>query len=90
MPGISRNGDVHACGAVAVTYSPNVFADGLEIHRQGDVDQHGPCIGVQVAHSPTTYANGIPVGRCGDNHSGDICHPPNPHVTCSPTTFADG
>lgn len=90
MPGIARKGDPHSCGAVAVTYSPNVFCDGLNVHREGDIDVHGPCVAVQVAHSPTTFANGIPVARCGDNHSGDGCHPPNPHSGCSPTTFADG
>jgi len=92
MPGITRLGDPHACGAVAVAASPDVYVDGIQVHRVGDADCHsGPCgCGSQVGGSPTTYANGIQVGRCGDSHSGDICHPPSPHSGCSSTTFSDG
>ena len=90
MPGIARAGDVHACGAVAVGTSPDVYADGILVHRKGDLDVHCGSAS-QVGASPTTYANGIAVARCGDVHSGDPCpHPPTPHVTCSSTTFADG
>lgn len=91
MPGITRLGDVHSCGAVAVAASPNVYVDGIRVHRVGDADCHPPCgCGTQIEGSPNVYANGKKVGRCGDNFSGDLCHPPNPHATCSSTTFANG
>lgn len=90
MPGITRIGDVHACGAVAAGGSPAVFVDGIPVHRVGDADVHCGTT-VQAAGSPTTFSEGIPVGRCGDVHAGDPCpHPPSPHSSCSNTTFADG
>lgn len=92
MPGVTRCGDVHACGAIAITCSGTVFVDGIGVHRCSDLDGTGcHSIAVQVACSGTTFAEDLGFGRCGDNHGGDPCpHPPNPHVSCSSTTFADG
>lgn len=90
MPGWVRLGDVHACGSVATGASPNVLANGINVHRCGDADNVGCHIATQAECSPNVLANGIGIARCGDNHGGDACpHPPNPHVTCSPNVLAN-
>ena len=87
MPAICRIGDAHACGAVAVSASPNVRANSIFVHRKGDADTHGA---TQAEGSPNVRINGIPVARIGDNHSGDAYHLPNPQVAGSSNTFANG
>lgn len=92
MPRVCRIGDVHACGAVAQTGSPNVFVNGIAVHRISDIDVHcGPTI--QIEGSGTVFANNLGFARIGDNHAGCPCdppHPPSPHVTGSPNVFANG
>lgn len=91
MPGVVRCGDPHACGSIATGCSGTVFVDGIGVHRCTDADNVGCHIATQVVCSGTTFAESLGFARCGDNHSGDLCpHPPNPHVGCSSTTYADG
>lgn len=89
MPAVCRVGDKHACGAIAGSGSPNVFVNGIPVHRIGDIDIHCGTT-IQIAGSPTVFANNRGVARIGDNHAGDPCpHPPNPQVEGSPDVFAD-
>lgn len=94
MPARARLGDPcggHGCFSPRpnIQGSPNVFTDGLPVHRKTDawsVHCCGiPCHGSTLAQgSPTVFSNGLPNGRVGDP------------VACgssvaagSPTTFDD-
>ncbi len=83
MPSAARIGDtnsVHECGVVptAVGGSPNVFINGIPVHRVDDANSAHPFIPppscanhatVLSAGSPNVYANGKPVGRIGDPYT---------------------
>lgn len=63
----------HGCfgSRMAVVGSPNVFANGIPLHRVGDVwETHccGPVChsGVAATGSSTVFVNGVPVCRVGD------------------------
>ena len=88
MPPVCRAGvDIHACGALDTSGSPDTFVNGAPVHRLGDDHDHGS---TQAEASPDVFANGKGVARLGDVHSG--CppgHPPVPEVTGSPDTFAN-
>lgn len=94
-PPVTRLGDSctgHGCfpPRPSVSASPNVFANGIPVHRQGDawaVHCCGPaCHGSVLAMgSSTVFANGIPVGRIGDPVAcGSFV------MTGSPNVFAGG
>lgn len=86
MPAICRIDDQHSCGAVDTTGSPNVFANGMPVHRIGDQHDH---VATQEQGSETVFVNGKGVARLGDNHSGDAeDHPPNPETVGSSDVFA--
>ena len=89
MPRVVRDSGVdrHACGAIDIQGSPDVFVNGARVHRVGDGDSHG---GIQAEGSPTTFANNRKVARIGDKHGGDDFHPPSPEATGSPDVWADG
>lgn len=51
--------------------SPNVFVNGLGVHRVGDTwgshcDPNSCHTGTLAAGSPTVFANGLAIGRVGD------------------------
>lgn len=90
MPSVCRIGDLHACGAVASSGSPSTYANGIPVHRVGDVDVHCGTT-VQAAGSPNVFSDGKAIARIGDNHAGDPCpHPPSPHSTGSASVYANG
>tara|TARA_Y100000590_G_scaffold92893_1_gene105130 strand:+ start:2053 stop:2337 length:285 start_codon:yes stop_codon:yes gene_type:complete len=75
MPAVTRLGDVctgHGCfpSRPNVSASPNVFVNGIPVHRVGDSwDVHccGVChSGVLASGSSTVFANVKQVGRIGD------------------------
>lgn len=77
MPEITRLGDLctgHGCfpARPSVSASPNVFVNGIAVHRLNDAwDLHGcptctPHGGVLAAGSSTVNVNGKAIGRIGD------------------------
>ena len=84
MPAIVRLGDLgsgHGCWPARIndSASPDVYADGIKVHRLGDhwiphtceADTHD---GYLSTASTTVFANGIAVGRVGDAIScGSTC-----------------
>jgi uncharacterized Zn-binding protein involved in type VI secretion len=78
MAAVTRLGDSctgHGCWPARASTggSPDVFVNGIAVHRQGDgwaphtcpliPETHGSSLG---AGSSTVFANGKPVGRVGD------------------------
>jgi len=81
MPAITRIGDAdvaHCSGMTRAVGSPTVFANGIAISRQGDVNTTHLLPGVPCpAHaapiavgSTTVFVNGLGCGRIGDGISG--------------------
>jgi len=81
MPAVTRIGDAdvsHCSGMVRAVGSPNVFANGIPISRQGDVNTGhkkpgAPCPGHSApiaAGSSTVKVNSKGCGRIGDAISG--------------------
>lgn len=76
MPAVTRLGDVctgHGCWPPrpSVQASPNVYANGIAVHRQTDgwaVHCCGPACHASVLAqgSATVFANGLELGRIGD------------------------
>ena len=76
MPGVHRKGDMgpgHSCfGAhVSIAGSPNVFVNGIPVHRVGDgwsVHNCGPSVhgSVLAVGSATVIVNGMGCARIGD------------------------
>tara|TARA_Y100000590_G_scaffold467502_1_gene646598 strand:+ start:3923 stop:4207 length:285 start_codon:yes stop_codon:yes gene_type:complete len=76
MPLVARLGDTctgHGCwpSRPNVSASPNVFADGIPVHRVGDAWGTHCCLAlchssVLATGSPNVFANNIQVGRIGD------------------------
>ena len=66
--------------------SPNVFVNGIAVHRVGDkwavhVCGNSSHDGVQAQGSPNVFVNGQAVARVGDKIScGDICAQGSPNV----------
>ena len=71
--GVCCAGDGHNTTGTIITGSPNVFANGLNIARLGDIlvtnDSHER-IGVIIAGSSKTRANGLEVARLSDSFDG--------------------
>jgi len=92
MPAVCRAGiDVHNCGSLDTSGSPNVFVNGAPAHRHSDSQSHG---GVQHDCSSTVFANGLGVARVGDFTLGEppppVMHGDHPQATGSPNVFAGG
>lgn len=76
MPGIVRKGDIgsgHGCFPPRpnIEGSPDVWADNIQVHRQGDVWGPHTCNGsthtsVLASGSSNVFANNKPVGRLND------------------------
>lgn len=78
MPAVTRLGDSctgHGCWPPrpSTGASPNVYANGIAVHRQGDAWAAHTCPSIPETHasalaagSSTVYANGKQVGRIGD------------------------
>tara|TARA_B100000424_G_scaffold97812_1_gene73401 strand:+ start:344 stop:631 length:288 start_codon:yes stop_codon:yes gene_type:complete len=78
MPAVTRVGDAdvpHCSAMVRAVGSPNVFANGIAVSRQGDVNTSHLLPGVPCpAHvapiasgSPTVFINNLGCGRVGDS-----------------------
>jgi len=81
MPAITRKGDAdvpHCSGMVRDAHSPDVYANGIPISRQGDVNTGhllppAPCpshAAPIAVGSTTVFINGKGCGRIGDAISG--------------------
>lgn len=81
MPAITRKGDAdvpHCSGMVRDAHSPDVFANGIPISRQSDVNTShllpgAPCpshAAPIAVGSTTVFINGLGCGRIGDAISG--------------------
>ena len=81
MPAVTRIGDAdvpHCSGMTRAVGSPNVYANGIPISRQGDVNTShlkppAPCTphtAPIAAGSPMVFVNGQGCGRVGDGISG--------------------
>lgn len=91
MPAIVRLGDEsagHGCFPPVPNdeASPNVFANGIPIHRLNDTQVIHCCgpachVGSQAQGSPNVFVNNLPVARMGDAYScGDHCLEASPNV----------
>ena len=81
MPAVTRIGDAdvaHCSGMTRAVGSPDVFANGIAVSRQSDVNTShklppAPCpshAAPIAVGSPTVFANGLGGGRVGDAISG--------------------
>lgn len=96
MPAITRLGDTctgHGCWPPrpSSSASPDVFVDGIAVHRVGDAWAAHTCPSIPETHasvlasgSPTVFVNGRPAGRIGD---GVACG--SSVASGSATVFAD-
>lgn len=78
MPAVTRLGDIctgHGCWPPrpSNSASPNVFVNGIGVHRQGDGWAAHTCAAIPQTHasvlasgSSTVFANGKQLGRIGD------------------------
>lgn len=77
MPAVVRLGDLctghDACPPrPCVTASPNVFCNGIPVHRETDMwgvhgcDIHPPHPGILIKGSPNVFVNMLPIARIGD------------------------
>ncbi|MQX37877.1 PAAR domain-containing protein [Roseospira navarrensis] len=78
MPAVTRLGDVctgHGCWPPRPSSeaSPNVYANGIAVHREGDAWAAHTCPAIPETHasalasgSPTVFANSRELGRIGD------------------------
>lgn len=78
MPAVTRRGDActgHGCWPPRPSTggSPDVFANGIAVHRQGDTWESHTCPAIPQTHasvlasgSTTVFANGRQLGRIGD------------------------
>jgi len=78
MPAVTRLGDDctgHGCWPPrpATGASPNVFCNGIAVHRQSDAWAAHTCPDIPETHasvlasgSPTVFVNGLQMGRIGD------------------------
>ena len=78
MPAVTRLGDSctgHGCWPPrpSTGASPNVYANGIAVHRQGDGWAAHTCPSIPETHASalaaggsTVYANGKQIGRIGD------------------------
>ena len=78
MPAVTRLGDIctgHGCWPprANVQGSPNVFVNGIPVHRQNDAWAAHTCPPIPETHasvlasgSATVFVNGLQIGRIGD------------------------
>lgn len=78
MPAVTRLGDIctgHGCWPprANIEGSPNVFVNGIPVHRQGDAWGAHTCPPIPETHSSvlgsgssTVFVNGKQLGRIGD------------------------
>lgn len=78
MAAVTRLGDActgHGCWPprASTGASPNVYVNGIAVHRQGDAWAAHTCSSLPETHasvlaggSATVFANGKPLGRIGD------------------------
>jgi uncharacterized Zn-binding protein involved in type VI secretion len=78
MPAVTRKGDNctgHGCwpSRPSTGASPNVFVNGIAVHRQGDAWAPHTCPTIPETHasvlaagSSSVFVNGQPIGRIGD------------------------
>lgn len=96
MPAVTRKGDAdvtHCSGMVRKEHSPNVYANGILISRQGDVNTGhllpgSPCPSHSApitTGSTTVFINGKGCGRIGDAITGCTSV-----AAGSPNVFAGG
>lgn len=97
MPGVVREGDVHA-GHASPTPNPfhqssygasqsRVYADGSLVILKGDSTGCGdPAVGA----SPRVFVDGTPVHRLGDGTGGHGSWVPNAAASASSRVYADG
>jgi len=96
VPAVTRKGDAdvaHCSGMVRSAHSPNVYANGIPISRQGDVNTShllpgDPCpshAAPIAVGSTTVFINGKGCGRIGDSISGCTSV-----AAGSPNVFAGG
>jgi uncharacterized Zn-binding protein involved in type VI secretion len=75
------------------TGSPNVFVNGLPLHRLTDTGPtncpHGGTF-ASTSGSGTVFCNGLPVTRIGDATTCQSCGIVGSHVSGSPNVFAGG
>ena len=71
--------------------SPNVFVNGLPLHRLKDTGStncpHGGTFG-STSGSGSVYCNGLPVTRIGDVTTCKSCGKTGSHASGSPNVFA--
>ena len=94
MPAVTRLGDIctgHSCWSPrpSITASPNVFANMIPVHRQGDGWAVHCCVschaGNLVQGSPNVFANNKQVGRIADPIScGSFVAVGSPNVFANP------
>lgn len=106
MPAVTRKSDgtVGTCSVGAPccphgragtnsSHSPNVFVNGLGLHRLSDTGPtncpHGGTFG-STSGSGTVFCNGLPVTRIGDTTTCQGCGLSGSHVSGSPNVFAGG
>jgi len=77
MPAVTRKGDMgsgHGCWPPrpSIEGSPDVFVNGIPVHRQGDAWGPHTCPSIPETHSsvlaagwPTVFANGRQIGYVG-------------------------
>lgn len=81
MPAVTRKGDAdvaHCSGMVRDKHSPDVYANGILVSRQGDdntshLKTGDPCrphTAPIAVGSTTVFCNGVGIGRIGDSISG--------------------
>lgn len=96
MPAVTRVGDMdvsHCSGMTRAVGSPNTFANGKPVSRQGDINTgHMQTAAVCFGHtapiakgSSTVFVNGKGCGRVGDEVAGCTAV-----AEGSPNTFAGG
>jgi uncharacterized Zn-binding protein involved in type VI secretion len=94
MPAVTRLGDLctgHGCWPARPNDqgSPNVFCNGIAVHRKTDHWETHCCKSchdsVLAEGSPTVFVNGLPLGRIGDPVA---CG--SSVATGSPDVFSDG
>ncbi|WP_041785148.1 PAAR domain-containing protein [Rhodospirillum centenum] len=78
MPAVTRLGDIctgHGCWPPrpSASASPDVFVNGIAVHRQGDAWAAHTCPSIPETHasvlaagSSSVYVNGRQIGRIGD------------------------
>lgn len=106
MPAVTRVGDgttgvcnlglpccPHSRAGTNSQGSPNVFVNGIPLHRLSDTGltncPHGGTFS-STAGSSTVFCNGMKVTRIGDTTTCQVCGQSGSHVAGSPNVFCGG